>query len=239
MDEGMSESDKLRLPDRVCEPDSRTHAFVNVHRNTGAVTPRVIEDQYEAIACFELNEAVPKDVAIHFETAKNLYLYAWFVYRFYSVAEQQALASLEFALRERFPGFVGEEKKRHKRGFEPGLKQLLGHAIIEGFVRNDGFSTREHWAIKRAKSRYRFQKRKEMREAGIDSWIEDESEIVVMQEDWDYDWLGDFQEILPRIRNSYAHGSWHLYPAPIHHTFEIVSEIINQLYPKQGSPDEM
>ena len=53
----INDCDQLRSPARVFEPDSRTH--------------RVIEDQYETIACFKLNEAVPIEIAIHFETAKK------------------------------------------------------------------------------------------------------------------------------------------------------------------------
>ena len=232
MSSQVKESDQLRQPEKIYDPDPRHSHFVKLDFKTGQRRNRVIDDQHEAISCFTLNEYVPVDIATHFETAKNLYLYAWFVYRFYSVAEQQAFASLEFALRERFPDFVGEEKKKHKRGFEPGLKQLMGYAINEGFVKNEGFSTREYWARMRAVSRYKHQKSEEMRNAGVESWVIDESEAVVTQEDLDYDWLGDIQKIIPKIRNLYAHGSWHLYPAPVRHTFEIVSEIINQLYPK-------
>ncbi|MDP2142654.1 MAG: hypothetical protein Q8J80_00840 [Gallionella sp.] len=190
-----------------------------------------MEDQYETIACFMLNKNVPVDVATHFETARNLYLYAWFVYRFYPVAEQQALSCLEFALRERFPDYVASEMKNHKRGFEPGLRKLLGHAIKEGFVKNENFSVREHWARKRAVSRYEHQKSEEMRKAGVDSWEIDESEAVVTQEDLDCDWLQIFLEAIPSIRNDYAHGSRTL-NNNVCHSFELVSEIINQLYPK-------
>jgi hypothetical protein len=223
MNSEIAECDLLRLPERACSPDSRTHVFYKID----------LRDQYEAIACFVLNEDVPTEVAIHFETAKNLYLYAWFAYRFFSVAEQQALASLEFALRERLQDFVAAEKKKHPKAIEPGLKKLLGHAIKVCFVRNENFSSRDRWARERAKSRYSFQKSEEMRSAGINSWMEDESEIEVTQKDLDYDWLEDFQEFIPKIRNSYAHGSGLLYPAPVRHTFEMVSEIINQLYPKR------
>jgi hypothetical protein len=231
MNSEIHESDKLRLPDCVCEPDPRTNLFVYVNKNTGEVTPKVIDDQYQAVACFTLNSTVPSNIATHFETAKNLFLYAWFVYRFYPVAEQHVVASLEFALRERLHEFVASEKEKRPKAIEPGLKKLLGHAIKEGIVRNENILARERLAKMLAKERYSFQKSQEARSAGVDSWIEDDSEIVVTQEDKDYDWLGDFYEIIPRIRNSYAHGSWHLYPAPVHHTFEMVSEIINQLFP--------
>ena len=231
MNSEIHESDKLRSPDCVCDPDRRTHLFVNVNKNSGEVTPKVIDDQYQAIACFTLNSTVPSEVAAHFETAKNLYLFAWFVYRFYSVAEQQAIASLEFALRERLRDFVAAEKKKYPKSNEPGLKKLFGHALKERIIRNECISVRDNWARSRATERYRFQKSEEARIAGINSWREDDSKILVTPEDMNYDWLGDFYELIPKIRNSYAHGSWHLYPARVRHTFEMVAEIIYQLYP--------
>jgi hypothetical protein len=223
----INECDQLRPPDRVCEADSRTHILVKRNRNTGTVSSRAIEDQYEAVACFKLNETVPIDVVIHFETAKNLYLYAWFVFRFYPVSEQQALASLEFALRERFPEFV--KANFRKRGF--GLKKLLNHAIVNGHVRNELFTTRERWAWKSAEMRHSVDKAREMISAGLKSTIWSESEITVTQEDLNCDWLGIFEEVIPVIRNRYAHGSGDLKHTVLH-TFELVSEIINQLYPQ-------
>jgi hypothetical protein len=211
----INECDQLRLPDAVCKPDVRTHQ-------------RLVEDQYEAIACFKLNENVPIDVVTHFETAKNLYLYAWFVYRFYPVAEQQALASLEFALREKFPDFVKEQTG--KRGF--GLKKLMNYAIENGHLKNELFSTRERWAWRRAEMRHSIEKAQEMMAAGLQSIEWSESEVIVTQEDLDCDWLNIFQEIIPEIRNRHAHGSGELMPT-VRHTFETVTELINQLYPKQ------
>jgi len=187
---------------------------------------RLVEDQYEAIVHFKLNETVPIDVVTHFETAKNLYLYAWFVYRFYPVAEQQALASLEFALRERFPDFVKEQVGQ--RGF--GLKKLMNHAIDNHHIRNEEFSTRELWAWRRAEMRHSVAKVEEMMAAGIESIEWNNSEVVVTQEDFDCDWLDIFQEVIPKIRNRYAHGSGELKPAALH-TFEMTVELINQLYP--------
>lgn len=225
------DSDCLRLPHQACTPDARQRLFVRLDRRTGQSRERTIEDQYEAISCHTLNAAVPETIAAHFETARNLYLYSWFVYRFYSVAEQQVLATLEFSLRERFPDFVAAEVKKHPKGIEPGLKRLLKHAISSGVVSNKNFVARERWAEVRARSRYKHEKMDEMRKAGVESWIENESEIVVTNEDLGFDWLGAFQEIIPTVRNSYAHGSEHLYPTPVLRTFEMVTEIVNQLYP--------
>lgn len=186
---------------------------------TGQTYPRGIKDQYEAVARFVLNDAVPENIAIHFETAKNLYLYAWFVFRFYPVSEQQALASLEFVLRERFPDFVREQAG--KRGF--GLKKLMKYAIENNHIKNEMFSTREHWAWKRAETRHSIEKAQEMMAAGLDIMEWNESDVTVTQEDLDCDWLGIFQEIIPDTRNRYAHGSSDLRHTVLQ-TFEMVSE---------------
>jgi hypothetical protein len=200
MRRGINECDQLRLPDSVCEPDSRTHFYVNYDKRTEQTSPKIIKNQYEAVACFVLNDTVPENITIHFETAKNLYLYAWFVYRFYPVAEQQALASLEFALRERFPDFVESERKKRPKSGGPGLWMLLDHAIKNGSVRNDMFAARERWAWRRAEIRHSFEKMQEMMAAGIESMGWSESEVVVTQEDLECDWLRIFQENIPKIR---------------------------------------
>jgi len=223
MDQKAFESDLLRQPSNICEPDSRTHLFVRVDRKNGQSRELEIQDKYDFVASFQLKESVPKNVFIHFETAKNLYLYSWFVYRFYSVAEQQALASLEFALRERFPGYF-------KQNPRAGLGKLLKYAIKNGYLKNELFTRREHWAWQRAKQRLSFEMLDRMRGEDLTEIRWSEADVVVTDEDLNYNWLEDFMEIMPDIRNNHAHGSANLYPASVGRTFEIVSELINQLF---------
>lgn len=224
MDQKISESDLLRQPSNICEPDPRTHLFVRVDRASGQSRKLEIQDRYDSVAGFRLNESVPKDVLIHFETAKNLYLYSWFVYRFYSVAEQQALASLEFALRERFPDFARDHPKA-------GLKKLLTYAIVGGYLNNESFSCRERWAWRRAESRLKFEMSDRMRAEGLTEISWSTADVVVTDEDLNHDWLEIIMDVIPNIRNDHAHGSANLYPASVWRTFEIVFEIINQLFP--------
>lgn len=227
---GISESDQLRSPERVCEPDPRSQGYAMADSNeTRGYRGKVIDDQHRAIAAFQLNEGTPKDVIVYFETAKNLYFYAWFVYRFYPVAEQHALATLEFALRERFPDFVELEAK--KPGF--GLRKLLRHAINNGYVTNQAFLARKRWAWKRAEAKHILALSERIRQTGADRIEWSDADVVVTQEDLDADWLSAFLESIPYLRNMHAHGGPHLMPNVLH-SFEVVMEIINQLYPKQG-----
>ncbi len=226
-----SNPEYLRTIDHVCEPDRRSIQLVSVNIQTGMIKDANLTDQHSAISRFVLNKDVPEEIRIHFETSKNLYLYAWFVFRFYPVAEQQALASLEFALRAYLKEFVGWYIVQHRNGQEPGLGALLKHAIKQQVLRNEAFSCRDRWALKFAQNRYRFEKMKKMMDENIDSMEMDESTVQASEADFNYDWLGAFIDSIPAIRNDYAHGSKTLKHSVLH-TFEVVTEIINQLYPE-------
>jgi hypothetical protein len=227
----ITEAECLRSPDQMFGPDSRTLGFARIDSESGAPRPITTIDQYAAVACFQLNQTVPESVKIHFETAKNLYLYAWCVFRFYPVAEQQVFSALELALRERQPDFVRQYIERHPRSFEPGLGALLNSAIKNGLLRNEIFPGRARWAQARARSRYRYEQMEKMFSEGKPEMVLDDSSVAASEDDLNHDWLRDFLEAIPFIRNQYAHGSEMLHHTVLH-TFDVVTQIINQLYPK-------
>lgn len=225
----MDSSDRLRNLKQALEPDPRTGYLAKLDQ-TLSPQPIALADQYDAIASFRLVASVPEDVSIHFETAKNLYLYAWFVFRFYPVAEQQALTSLEFALRERLVDFVEEYKKKRPNAGPPGLAKLLSHARSKGLIRNEALNGREGWALAAAMQRHSLEKIREMEARGLNEMEFDDSHVVPTETDIQRDWLSGFIEAIPRIRNDYAHGSPTLRHTVLH-TFDVVSQLINQLYP--------
>jgi hypothetical protein len=182
-----------------------------------------MEQRIDYIAQFVLSDQVPEEVRIHFETGKNLFVYAWYVYRFHTVAEQHILATLEMATRSRF--------EAHPQLIAPrGLSALLRGARTAGWIANDRFRARHQWAIELARQRHDYAEMDRMDREGIDECIVDYSNVVPNSDDLTYDWLGQFIATLPAVRNMHAHGSDALYPA-IGRTFEIVVEIINQLFP--------
>lgn len=230
-----SNPEYLRAIELVCEPDPRAAQLVTVNTKTGEIKNKTLVDQHVAIAKYCLNQEVPEVIKVHFETAKNLYLYAWYVFRFYPVAEQQALASLEFALRECLNEFVERYVAQHRNGQEPGLGALLKHAIKQQIIRNEAFTCRDRWALNKAQDRFRFEQIINMMDANIDFMeMMDESTVQVTETDLNHDWLSAFVEYIPAIRNDYAHGSQTLKHTVLH-TFEVVMEIINQLYPDKTS----
>ncbi|WP_018149719.1 hypothetical protein [Leeia oryzae] len=214
--------DALRSADSVWEPDER-NAFFASSRSKHAHVSLAVRQQ--TVAGFKLDNAVPLDIRVHFETAKNLYLYAWFVYRFHPVAEHYALVSLEFALKERLMLLHGENGNKPPRG----LSDLLKEASSRQLIRNESFTHRMQWALMRAKGRLTHQKIDQMISSGQDFISYPEEEVILTPEELDFDWLNHFIELIPKIRNGYAHGSSTLDPTVLF-TFEIVCDMINQLF---------
>lgn len=101
------------------------------HRTVFKLT---LEELYGDIKDIVLNDYVPERIRQHFDTARNLALYSWFVYSFTAMADLQAFACLEFALRER----IGKDVSKKMRG----LKQLMDHAIKQRLVKDIGF---QYW----------------------------------------------------------------------------------------------
>src|SRR5712691_2582432 len=91
--------ERLKSLSEVCQPDIRYRGRVDLDRTTGTASETTIESIYDLIQPISLGSKVPEEVRSHFETAKNLALYSWFVYSFNVVAAMHAFASLEMALR--------------------------------------------------------------------------------------------------------------------------------------------
>lgn len=179
---------------------------------------------------FVLGDGVPATIRIHFETARNLYLYAWFVYRFFPVAEQHVLGTLEFALRQKLLEVLPEERTASWGNKPPTLARLMEMAIAEGLVRYEGLRIREAQARAAARERVSNEKAQEMMVKGLESIEWDDTAIEPLPDDYRNDWLAILQRSLPKIRNALAHGSGMVHPTVLG-TFAHVTDLINQLYP--------
>jgi len=218
--------EKLRPAEYVCEPDPRSTGFVRIDLTNG--TSRAIElaDHHELISGYVLHDGVPGDIVLQFETARNVYLYSWFVYRFYSVSEHQSLACLELALRERLKDEIRTGTIKGKR---PTLRPLLKYAIEHGLVKNEGFSTWRNRGEINSRQRLKMEKLREMSEKNLTEITWDESDRKITDEDLDWDYVKMLPDMLPMLRNEYAHGSTELNNWALR-SIQIVCEIINQLY---------
>ncbi|MDR4493126.1 MAG: hypothetical protein R3B74_01645 [Nitrospirales bacterium] len=220
----------LRPAERVSEPDPRNLTFVIFDSSTNDYRHLNIMDFYEAVSAYRLNLTVPPKIIFQFETAKNLYLYSWFVYRFYPICEHHALACLELALRERYKDEASKEYRN--RDGKLYLKGALRFAIACGHVKHEGFSSCHETVKRRATDRYEQEKLEELHTKGLKEIAYDYSDLEVTDADRNREYLDFLSNFLPNLRNEYAHGSTTLDNQALT-TLEVVSEIINQIYPEQ------
>jgi hypothetical protein len=173
---------------------------------------------------------VPLNVRQLFETAKNVSLYSWFVYRFHQVAELVAYSALEMALKERAGFFEGAAESDTRS--VPGLKRLLEKSKKEGWLKGELFPSFRMLATERA------------RHAQVTFAISAEVETIAITEPTENEIQAAMREIdivqilidrAPWIRNRLAHGSSTLSPTSVH-TLGLVAEAINQLFIEQEYP---
>lgn len=117
--------------EEITQPDPRNANLRLVNAHTGESRPFTIADVHAGLQGAELVELVPEAVRDHFQTARHLALYSWFVYRFIPVAQMQAYATLEYALRLRL-GHQDDDRP-------PGLKLLLRKALKEKLLTDARF----------------------------------------------------------------------------------------------------
>ncbi len=217
----------LRCVENIFEPDPRNTLLVVFDSEKGGSRPIQVRDHYKAVAQFTLSTEVPEDIVIQFETVKNLYLYAWFVYRFFPVAEHQAFVCLELALRKKYENHI--TKEYYKDSKRPYLRHFIRYAIKRGDIRNEGFQKWHETAEHRAKCRYEFEKLDKLKEKGLDQIELNYSEVEITDADKDCDYINRLLEYLTWQRNQYAHGTETLHNQVLG-TIQVVSEIINQIY---------
>jgi hypothetical protein len=160
---------------------------------------RTLDDHHADAASLVLHDGVPKGIRTQFETAKNLYLYSWFVYRFFPVARSRAHACLEFSLRERFEQEMLAAGER-KREFGPGLKKLLKHSVGVGALQPEGFEVIRRKAHARASERASVEAIERMRHDGINEL--EIGPIDICAEDWDTEFVNSLPESMsapPRL----------------------------------------
>lgn len=219
----LNPAEALRDPESAMAPDPRTGMFAGQ-------AARSLAEHHAYIAAVQLSPAVPEPIAIQFETARNLYLYAWHVYRFYMVAATQALTTLEFGLRERLPSRLPEPYQRAKQK-QPMLAGMLRYAIDQGLIRNDGFQRWHRAAEQQARERHTLEVIQTMIDQGLERMeIDDDAPVEVAPQDQQWDLVSTLSNSLPSLRNKLAHGSPML-TRQVLSTLELVAEILSQLFP--------
>ena len=183
--------------------------FVMVDTTTGVIRDMTVDDHYGYLQGLDLNAAVPESVVSYLNIVKNLYLYGWLCYPFFTVCQTHAAMAVELALRLRMPLTTGKEDRRT-------LRPLLEAAIANNLIRDAGFPS---LVEKQAEAEP----------------MEEESDratghTIVIQPTPYVELLLEF---LPKLRNHFAHphDSWIITPAMALEPIRLAVEIINQLWP--------
>jgi hypothetical protein len=215
--------DPLKALSEIFKPDVRQSTLIGD-----------LSDIHAVLTAITLHERVPVNVRQLFETAKNVSLYSWFVYRFHQVAELVAFSALELALRER--SGRAEFASGNKKG--PGLKELLVKAKENRWLRSLEFPSLRAMAIERVRSTQFavfVQKQQVSPESIVQMREPTEAEITDAMREIDVPQI--LIDTAPLLRNSLAHGSSRLSPTSLS-VLRLTSEAINQMFESKQSTTE-
>jgi hypothetical protein len=201
-------ADRFRALEAVFESAAQRRAYSVVDPSARTIRSTEFADHHRNIEALALSGPVPEELRDHFDTARNLLLYAWFVWEFIPVAELHAYGSVEMALRTR----LGYEQD----GDGPTLRRLFNEAIQRTLLHDLGF---RHFHRRRAK-------RREFAELLAQA---EGSEMAPEPPPDPQAYCRVLARWLPYFRNRLAHGSrmnmghglW---------TLELCADVINQLY---------
>jgi hypothetical protein len=242
----MSNNDGLKPLDEILNPDVRNSCFVRIDRDTGEQTQITIVDHYREIEHYHLDGCVPEDIATQYDVARNIYVYAWFQYRFFNVAEAQVLVVLELAMRKRIgedelKRYISKRKKEYreqtgkKLSLSQGMKTLMEYCRDHDLVCNGGFTRWEQHGTQQAYIKKTNERTQwaiaEMERTGKKEIELPAIEVEELSPDLSYNHVQHLVDYTNKSRNNYAHGSTMLHNQVIGQ-FEMVSEFINQIFSK-------
>lgn len=241
--------DGFKPLNELLKVDKRNLFFQRYNPSSNKYEPKSIEAHYADISSFSVHDGVPDNIATQYDVARNIYSYAWFEYRFFNVAEAQVLIVLELALKER----IGEENikayimKRKadiyaetgkKINLREGLKTYMEFCRDNQLISNSGFSAWHRYATQQARNKAEQEQfdwaNAEMERTGKTEIELPDINIEKLTPDESYNHVQFLIDNINHVRNEYAHGSTNLHNS-VSQTFEMVSEFINQLYPRPES----
>jgi hypothetical protein len=204
----------------MAKPDGRQCHLI-VGERDGPMVPKSVHHQHAMAEQYAVSAAVPEDIRIQWDTARNLWLYAWHVWRFYPVAEKHVYAVLEMSLRIK----LGHDRVDRP----PSLKALMDEAIRKKLLRDEPLEY--HQAIKA----------RHAQEREIEESIAMESGDSMPPPDPVTDsqlYCKLLASTFPRLRNRYAHGSSSV-TFTVGRTFSLCRDLINQLFTTPGTTAAM
>lgn len=137
----------LKPLEEVCEADSRHEILGNFDPDeTLGDEGDSLRSRHARMARLELSGTVPETIRSAYAVARTLWLYGWFYWPFYTLAEVHACLCVDLALYHR--GVQAElinpnAEKAHKA--HPSLRQLFQMAIEQNWLADDAFEHVRMW----------------------------------------------------------------------------------------------
>jgi len=211
--------DEFKPLDQIILPDVRQQSWGHL-KPDGTIRKVQLADLHHRMSGVTVNSSAPQDVRTAFDTARNLFLYSWFVYRFVTVAELQAYAALEFALGRR----IEIDKLSEVRG----LARRFDLAIKRGWLRAEGIRRCQRSAV--ARKDYEETHGQLLREylAAEGAVLNEPNKKT--EPEYAFEYLHNLKGSIPKLRNYVAHGEPMLHNGAAV-TLEICCDLINQLFP--------
>jgi hypothetical protein len=209
--------DPLKKLDEVLEPDDRQSFMLGE-----------LHDYHKVLSEIKINNNVPVEVRQLFETAKNVSLYTYFVYRFHQVSEIVGYSALELAIK------LLCEKDDELEEVPQGLSKLLFYAKKKKWLDNEYFDDLDESTIIGIKQKRIKQAEKELKKYGE---VKQDPDREITE--------GDIRDGINKslavdgliyltlnFRNNLAHGSKMLYPSSMS-MLEKTAGAINYIYRNQ------
>lgn len=201
----------LKPLEEVLLPDPRFKFLVV--RSAEKARPFELADLHGRLGDTKLSPAVPDDIRRQFETARNLMLFAWFVFEFQTIAELQAYLALELALCTRLPEAKREQRTKQGVKLVPlTLGPLLKKAVAGGLIVPEKLPAYARMLAWQA-------------------WQKRTSAMPMAPAPKAKRWLQLVMQGLPALRNSLAHGSPKLDLFSSLNSLELCGDLINALFP--------
>lgn len=184
-------------------------------------SPEKLQNLHETLDAIRLHRGVSLHVRQLFETAKNLSLYSWYVYRFHPIAQLFGYACLERALRER----LARERGLDVENIRETLRPLMDLAVKQGWLKSESFQVARRVAQVQLRDEQTFR----MIQSGLIGESPEIAEADILARASQLDYVLRIAESMPYVRNHIAHGG------PVLHdgsavTLRVISEAINQLF---------
>ena len=220
-------SEEFRSPRNVMKPDVRS-AMIGANS---------IEQLHTNIKDYQLGEHVDEKIRIQYDTVRNLYVHAYYVYRFFPIVKHQLYVTLEHALREcigektldKYRKDKNKQMSKNSPRFTRGLKLCMTYVVEHNLIKNEDFSVWKRGKEQRAEEEYQKKILDIMISENLESYEWNEADIDYENVNYDYNYVNVITETTAGLRNSLAHGSTMLSPTPLV-SFDIVSTVINKVY---------